>query len=112
MAEQARSKRLDKPRAAMSMRGLWRLAIWGTTAAGALILVVTASYTETGSRRLATAMASPGGKDSQKATVQLAVRSPETEAETRRLAETVRALTADRDRLAARLGTVERNLED
>jgi hypothetical protein len=95
----------------MNMRGLWRLAIWGTSAALALMLVVVSSYTENGSRRLATAWASPG-KDGQKAPVQLASRSPEAEAETRRLADTVRTLTADRDRLVARLGVLERNLED
>src|SRR5438105_2087233 len=108
MAEQARTTRLDKSRPAMNMRALWRLAIWGTSAAAALILVVVASFTETGSRRIATAMA----KDSQKGQIQLAARSPEAEAETRRLGEAVRTLTADRDRLVARLGTLERNLED
>ena len=46
------------------------------------------------------------------ATPQPVARSSETEAETRRLAEAVRALTADRERLAARLGTLERSLED
>ena len=96
----------------MNMRALWRLAIWGTSAATALTLVVVASLGETGSRRIATAMASPGGKDAQKAPVQLAARSPEQETEARRLMEAVRTLTADRDRLAARLSTVERNLED
>jgi len=112
MAEYARPTRLSKPEPAMNMRALWRLATWGTTAAAALTLVVMASYSETGSRRITTAMASPAGKDEQKAQVQLAARSAEAEVETRRLSETVRTLTADRDRLAARLGAVERNLED
>ena len=104
--------RLNKPGPAMNMRALWRLAIWGTSAATALTLVVAASFSETGSRRIATTMASPGGKDAQQAPVQLAARSPEQEVEARRLMEAVRTLTADRDRLAARLGAVERNLED
>ncbi len=104
--------RLNKPTPAMNMRALWRLAIWGASAAAALTLVVVASFSDTGSRRIATAMASPTGKDDQKAPIQVAVRSAEQDAETRRLAEVVRTLTADRDRLAARLGAVERNLED
>jgi hypothetical protein len=90
------------------MRALWRLASWGTAAALSLILVVVVARTETGSGRIATAMASPS-KDVP--AVQVA-RSPQAEAEAKRLAEAVRTLTADRDRLAARVGTLERNLED
>ena len=64
---------------------------------------VVAAYTETGTRRVALgdiptmpSAASPSAPD----------------AETRRLADAVRILTADRDRLAARVSALERNLDD
>jgi hypothetical protein len=94
------------------MRALWRLGLWGTSAAAALALAVVAGYSDTGSRRLMAATASPGGAAPTAATSQPAARPSEAEAETRRLAEAVRSLTADRERLAARIGTLERNLED
>jgi hypothetical protein len=94
------------------MRALWRLGLWGTSAAAALALAVVAGYSDTGSRRLMAAAVPPAGAALTAATTQPAARPSETEAETRRLAEAVRALTADRERLAARLGTLERSLED
>jgi hypothetical protein len=99
------------------MRALWRLGLWGSSAAAALTLAVVAGYSDTGSRRLMAATAPPGGaavaqRAPAAAATQPAARSSETEAETRRLAEAVRSLTADRERLAARLGTLERSLED
>jgi hypothetical protein len=90
------------------MRALWRLASWGTAAALSLIVVVVVARTETGSSRIATAMASPG-KDTPTSQIS---RAPPAAAETKRLADAVRTLTADRDRLATRVGTLERNLED
>ena len=42
----------------------------------------------------------------------MAARAAELESETRRLADTVRMLSVDRDRLLGRLAAVERNLED
>src|SRR5712691_1152694 len=108
----------DPRQRAFDMRALWRLGIWGSSAAGALVLAVVAGYSDTGSRRLMAATAPSGGAAVAQraagaaATPQPAARPSETEAETRRLAEAVRALTADRERLAARLGTLERTLED
>jgi hypothetical protein len=46
------------------------------------------------------------------AIAQLASRSLDGEAETRRLADSVRELIADRERLVASISTLERNLED
>jgi hypothetical protein len=92
-----------------NMRALWRLAIWGASATAALVLAVAASYSDTGSRRLMVAM-NPGVAPNS--TVVVATRPAEADAETRRLTEAVRALTADRERLVARIGTLERNLED
>jgi hypothetical protein len=91
------------------MRDLWRLALWGGSAAAALTLVVLASVSETGSRRIATAFAAP---DPAMEPARIAARAAEAEAEARRLGEIVRWLAADRERLLAKLDTVERNLED
>ncbi len=119
IAEQARrtissqQARPPLPGRSSGMRALWRLAIWGSSAAAALTLAVVASYSDTGSRRIIAAMAATGGKDTaQKPAAEAASRSPEAEAETRRLAEALSTLTADRDRLAARVDILERNLED
>jgi len=99
-----------------NMRALWRLAIWGSSAAFALAIAVVAGYSDTGSRRLmAAATPSSAAGAAQKAappTAAQAARPPENDAETRRLAEAVRVLAADRERLVARIGTLERNLED
>jgi hypothetical protein len=107
----------DPRQRAFNMRALWRLAIWGSSAAAALTLAVVAGYSDTGSQRLIAATAAPGGAGGAPRTAAVAPPQPvahasETEAETRRLAEAVRALAADRERLAARLGTLERSLED
>src|SRR6266851_9052174 len=101
----------DPRQRAFNMRALWRLGIWGSSAAAALALAVVAGYSETGSRRLMAATAPPAGaavaqRAPAAATPQPAARPSETEAETRRLAEAVRALAADRERLAARVGTL------
>jgi hypothetical protein len=106
MAVRARVSIVEQPERAFDMRSLWRLATWGTAATVALVVAVAGSYLDTGSRRPASAAA--GNAPS----AQPASRSQEAEAETRRLAEAVRVLTADRDRLVARIGTLERNLED
>jgi sporulation related protein len=88
---------------------LWRLFGWGTVATLALIAVVLTSQTEAGSRRLRSAFV-----DSAEpvAVVSALPRGADSGAEARRLAVQVRELTADRDRLTARIATLERHLED
>jgi hypothetical protein len=105
MAAQIRVSITEQHQRAFDMRSLVRLATWGTAATVALVVAVAASYSTPGSRRLAAAAG-------QAPSAQAAMRSPEAEAETRRLADAVRVLTADRERLVARIGTLERNLED
>jgi hypothetical protein len=83
------------------MRALWRLASWGTAAAVSLLIAVLAGFSETASQH-SMARAAPDP----------ATLAREFDVATRRLAESVRTLTADRDRLAARLGTLERSVED
>ena len=83
------------------MRSLRRLAVWGGSASLALLVAVIAGYSDAGSRR---------------ATAQKLAETPsrvaEIDAETRRLADTVRVLAAERERLAARIDSLERNVED
>jgi hypothetical protein len=89
------------------MRDLWRTALWGISAAGALALVVYAGTTDLGRDRLHVAMTEvhelliPSG----------AALRPLDAREGRRLAETVHALATDRDRLLARIATLEQSID-
>ena len=79
-----------------AMRDLWRMVLWGLSAAGALTLVVYAGTTENGRERLHLAVAEihdiliPSGAKPIR---------PLDAREGRRLAETVRVLAADRERV-------------
>jgi hypothetical protein len=90
-------------------RPLWRLAAWGSAATIALASLAITTQTESGSERLQLTFVP------DKQPVRLADVTPpkaETDAETRALEAQVRALAADRDRLAARIALLERNLDD
>jgi hypothetical protein len=102
MADVARGWNWGSQRHAFTMRGLWRLATWGIAAAASLLVAVLAAYSETGSQRL---MAAPARPDPAQLARKLDI-------ETRRLASQVHILTADRDRLAARVASLEHNLDD
>jgi hypothetical protein len=85
------------------VRRAWRLGGWSAIALLCVAVAVVSAYTETGARRLAAgdaplrpSAAPPSISDN----------------ESRRLTEAVRALSADRDRLAARVSALERNLDD
>src|SRR5262245_17087549 len=98
----------------INVRGLLRLATWGSAAAAALMLAVLSA--SMGSKGTTVASPVPGDLPRSSlqvpaATVQLAPRPTEDKA-TRQLAEAVSGLAADRDRLVARIATIERNLED
>jgi hypothetical protein len=100
---------------AVDMRVLRRLAIWGSAATGALIVVAIATYSHGDTRRLAAASPASTTAPTSKGDAmgaQLALRVPELDAETRRLAEAVRALTNEREALKARIGALERSVED
>jgi hypothetical protein len=99
---------------AFDTRALWRLATWGASAVVALSLAIVVGTSDLGARRLAAKPAAGGQETVQKSApiMQIAARSAEVEAETRRLAESVRLLISDRDRLVARIGVLERNFED
>jgi hypothetical protein len=100
------------------MRALWRLGLWGITAALALAAAVWAAYSDFGAQRLASAFSKPLPPQVQPvvaqtpSTVQLLARVTEAEIETRRLVETVRTLGAERERLRTRIATLERTLDD
>lgn len=95
----------DKTDEQIDMRGLVRLGSWGAAAVGALLLAILAVQSDTGARRVAGAM------NQRPAATQLAARQ-DIEADTKRLVESVRTLSSDRDRLLARVTVLERNLED
>src|SRR6516162_1190389 len=99
----ARRERDDEGARATIARKAWRLGAWSGMTILCVAAAVVVAYTETGAHRLAfgdpairAGAAPPSVSDS----------------ETRRLADAVRVLSADRDRLAARVGALERNLDD
>jgi hypothetical protein len=84
-------------------RRAWRLGAWSAITVLSVVAAVVSAYTETGARRLALGNGP---------VMPSAAPPSASEVETRRLADAVRALSADRDRLAARLSALERNLDD
>jgi hypothetical protein len=83
-------------------RDLRRIALWGFAAAFALLTAAIVATTNAGRDRLAQTATRLQGD--------VPARRPEPEDGARKLAETVQSLTADRDRLAARLDVLERNV--
>ena len=96
---------------AVRRRQLTRLGIWVALATAAVFAAMLSARTETGVRRIATLL-TPADQRMPKAPTQLASRPADQDAEQRRLTEAVRVLAADRDRLTARVATLERNLDD
>jgi hypothetical protein len=90
------------------LRALLRLAAWGCTAATALMLAVLSAGVGTNHQTFVSPTAAP---QVPAATVQL-TRQTEPDKATRQLSEAVSGLTADRERLVARIASLERNLED
>ena len=86
---------------------LWRMTLWGATAATALLVAVLTTRSEPGSQRIATLFSVHGHPKTQFAT-----KPSDTQAETRQLAEAVRGLTRDDSELKARLAAVEQNVND
>jgi hypothetical protein len=117
MVEQAYSLNRNAEVPQLGMRALWRLAIWGGLAIFALFAAVITAYSNAGSQRQAASIASGQGAlvqetvQSRTSVGEFSARSDETAEETRRLAEAVRALAADRDQVLARIAALERNLD-
>jgi hypothetical protein len=99
----------------IDMRPLFRIATWGVCSVVAVGAVVFAGRTEVGAERAGVALAAlrdaPNDLIAHPANL-LATSAPGTDAETRRLADIVRKLSADRDRLASRVAALEQNLND
>jgi hypothetical protein len=105
-----------------NLRGLWRLTAWAGVAALSLASVVLSANSGPGpQQRLATilALVSDQPDNSEAANGELgsteptqSPRSADPESEARRLAAVVQALAADRDRMLARINTLERNLNE
>jgi len=91
---------------------LWRLSGWGGAAAIALAALAITTQTEGGSQRLQLAFnfGSPPAPAADLA--DLKRHALEKDAETRALAAQVITLAADRDRLTARIASLEHNLDD
>jgi hypothetical protein len=122
MADEVRLAKADLKRTAaavpVTMHGLWRLVVWGSTAATVLLIAVLSSRGVVGSQRAAVAASTLGG--GTVAIVQpvptpppAVVRAIDAQAaETQKLAEAVRDLTADNDELKSRLAVVEHSVDD
>jgi hypothetical protein len=99
----------------IDMRPLLRIGVWGVCAVVALSGVVFAGRTDVGAERaqlaLATLREAPREIVTHPSNL-LAARGTADDAETKRLTEAVRKLTADRDRLSTRVATLEQNLND
>lgn len=92
-----------------------RLGAWGVAAAVAVIALVFAGRSELGTKRARAAYVAITSSPNDPAPVvvgQLLARTAEVERETRRLIDTVRSLSSERDRLTMRLGMVERDMGD
>jgi hypothetical protein len=90
-----------------------RLALWGVAATVALAATALAAYSDGSAQRTpatpvpaATAVARPPVSTAQ------VPRPNHLDVETRRLSDAVRSLSADRDRLLARIAVLERSVED
>ena len=87
-----------------------QLALWGGAALAAVAMAVAAASTESGSQRLWEASGlAPEPSSSRMMPRQMSL---ETDPDMRRITEAVRSLAADRDRLQARVSTLEHMVED
>jgi hypothetical protein len=97
----------------VTMRGLWRLVSWGTTAAACLLIAVLASRGVVGSQRAAVAVATIKNGTTIQPSAPVAQQPLfDAQAETKRLSEAVRELASENDQLKARLGMVEHSMDD
>lgn len=108
-------RRLGPPPAAMrvtkaarapktfTMQRLRRVAVWGTTAAGALLIAVLASRSDIAVERIAVALHRPKTD---------AVKPFDAQAETERLAEAIRGLSVNNAQINSRLAAVEHDIDD
>jgi len=104
------------------LHSLWRVLFWGASAAMAVALVTGTAFSDLGAERLRQTVASliETGKVSPQAEAQQTRAIPQVdiqqfaalEKQAQELAQTVRELTTERDRVKARLATIEQNFDD
>ena len=113
MAEQTYSLNWSTGISRLGMPAVWRLAIWGGLALCALLAAAISGYSNAGShRQTASSGSGPIASGQPNPGPASAPRIPgEPTEETRRLAEIVRGLAADRDQALARIAALERNLD-
>jgi hypothetical protein len=102
----------DRGRKNIDRRSIWRLCGWGSGAAIALAAVALATYSDLGGARLRLALANAAERGQPVAVAPMPERVADNGVEIKQLAETVRALTADRDRLKNRIAGLEHTLND
>jgi hypothetical protein len=114
MSQRTESALFDEQEDHVDLRPLARVAAWGLAAAIAVGLTVIAARSEVGERRMAAAVGSGSGPADrwQLVIAQLVARTDDAESEARRLAAAMSALSAEREMLAARVATLERNIGD
>jgi pyruvate/2-oxoglutarate dehydrogenase complex dihydrolipoamide acyltransferase (E2) component len=112
MAKTARDDLPTPQRVRFDMRSLRRLAAWGACAALSLTLAVLAASSEPGSQRLASLGAGKATAARSAVATGAQPTQPPSDAEAKRLAEAVRILAADRDRMLARINSLQQNLDD
>jgi hypothetical protein len=114
MAAHGHILKWQRNRQPFRMPALLQLVIWGASASSALTLVVFAAVSDGGSQRLMMAMSLLDVRAGfQMPSVEhLTARAADAENETRRLADAVRTLGADRERLLTRLASLEHALDD
>jgi hypothetical protein len=115
MADNASGAAFSDDDAHLDLKPILRLGAWGAGAFAALAFAVVVGQSDSAGRRVGTALASLTGSTNEQAAhasgTEMLVRA-DAEREAKRLAEAVRVLAADRDRLAGRLAALERNLDD
>jgi hypothetical protein len=94
------------------MRAMWRVSAWGCGAAIALAALAITTQTEVGGERLKLALGTIDPPSAVAELTELKQRVLDKDQQARRLEVQVATLAADRDRLATRLASLERNLED
>jgi TolA-binding protein len=98
------------------LRAFARVLFWGASAAGAMALVAGTAFSDVGAERLRQAVASViepvKSAEPTPAAIPSTVQVAKLEDQTRQLAQAVRELTADRDRLKGRLAILEQGLDD
>ena len=96
----------------IDMSSLTYLGLWGGAAAVALLMVASATMSETGQRRLATFFGGASMAPQAAAIEGGLTAAGDADIRSRRLADQLRNLSEDRDRLLARVTVLERNYED